>query len=44
MRTFESRHVKSTIALAVILITFSVVLYDTSVHIGKLEGPRFGGA
>ena len=40
IRTFESRHVKSFIALAIALIAFSVVLYDTSVHIGKLEGPR----
>ena len=40
IRTFESRHVKSFMALAVALIAFSVVLYDTSVHIGRLEGPR----
>src|ERR1700722_12141400 len=40
IRTFESRHVKSFIALAIALIAFSVVLHDTSVHIGKLEGPR----
>src|ERR1700735_122195 len=33
IRTFESRHVKSFIALAIALIAFSVVLYDTSVHI-----------
>jgi hypothetical protein len=40
IRSFESRHVKSFIVLGVALIAFSVVLYDTSVHIGKLEGPR----
>ncbi|MGB6307962.1 MAG: hypothetical protein WBF89_09230 [Steroidobacteraceae bacterium] len=40
IRSFESRHVKSFIALAIALICFGVVLYDTSIHIGRLEGPR----
>ena len=39
-RTFESRHVKVSITLLVALAAFSVVLYDTSVHIGRVEGPR----
>jgi hypothetical protein len=37
---FESRHVVASIALLVALVAFGVVLYDTSVHIGRVEGPR----
>jgi hypothetical protein len=37
---FESRHVLASIALLIALAVFGVVLYDTSVHIGRLEGPR----
>ena len=40
LRTFESRHVKASIALAIALVVFGVVLYDASVHIGSIEGPR----
>jgi hypothetical protein len=40
LRKFESRHVRASIALLIALVAFSVVLYDTSVHIGRLEGPR----
>src|SRR3974390_571181 len=40
LRTFESRHVKASIALAIALLIFGVVLYDASVHIGNIEGPR----
>jgi hypothetical protein len=40
LRTFESRHVKASIALAIALVVFGVVLYDASVHIGNVEGPR----
>jgi len=40
IRRFESRHVKVFIALAAALVAFGVVLYDTSLHIGRLEGPR----
>ena len=39
-RKFESRHVKGSIALLIALLAFSVVLYDTSVHIGRIAGPR----
>ena len=39
-RKFESRHVKGSIALLIALVAFSVVLYDTSVHIGRIAGPR----
>ena len=37
---FEKHHIRASIALLIALVVFSVVLYDTSVHIGRLEGPR----
>src|SRR5271170_6184390 len=37
LRSFESRHVRASIALLIALIGFGVVLYDTSVQVGKLE-------
>jgi hypothetical protein len=40
MRRFESRHVKASIALLIALIVFGMVLYDASVRIGRLAGPR----
>ena len=40
IRTFESRHLKASIAIFIALTAFGVVLYDTSVHIGQLEGAR----
>jgi hypothetical protein len=40
IRTYESRHVKASIAIVIALIGFGVVLYDTSVHVGRIEGPR----
>jgi hypothetical protein len=40
LRTFESRHVKAAIALLIALIAFAVVLYDASLRIGRVEGPR----
>ena len=40
IRRFESRHVIASIAILIALIVFGVVLYDTSVKIGRLEGPR----
>ena len=40
LRTFESRHVKAAIALLMALIAFAVVLYDASLRIGRVEGPR----
>ncbi|HMH30800.1 MAG TPA: hypothetical protein VK580_19575 [Steroidobacteraceae bacterium] len=39
-RNFESRHLKASMAVLIALLAFSVVLYDTSVHIGRVEGPR----
>jgi hypothetical protein len=40
IQRFESRHLLASIALLIALVAFGVVLYDTSVHIGRLEGPR----
>lgn len=40
IRSFESRHVGASIAILVALIAFGVVLYDASVQIGRLAGPR----
>jgi hypothetical protein len=40
LRSFESRHVKAAIALLISLTAFGIVLYDASLRIGKVEGPR----
>ena len=40
IRTFEARHVKAAIALLIALTAFGVVLYDASLRIGRVEGPR----
>jgi hypothetical protein len=40
IRRFESHHVKASIAILIALIAFGVVLYDASVKIGRVEGPR----
>jgi uncharacterized membrane protein len=40
LRSFESRHLKASVAILIALIAFGVVLYDTSLQIGRLEGPR----
>ena len=40
IRTYESRHVKAFAALVVAVALFTVVLYDASVRIGRLERPR----
>jgi hypothetical protein len=40
LRTYESRHVKASIAILIAAMIFGVVLYDTSVHVGRIEGPR----
>jgi hypothetical protein len=37
---FESRHLKASIVILVAVLAFGVVLYDASVRIGKMEGPR----
>jgi hypothetical protein len=40
IRTFEVRHVRAFVALAVAVIAFGVVLYDASTRLGNLEGPK----
>ena len=40
IRTFESRHVLASAAILIALVAFGLVLYDTSVHVGQIEGPR----
>jgi hypothetical protein len=40
IRGFGSRHVKASIAILIALIAFGVVLYDGSVRLGRVEGPR----
>jgi hypothetical protein len=40
LRRFEARHVRAAIALLIALIAFAVVLYDASLRIGRVEGPR----
>jgi hypothetical protein len=37
---FESRHLIASVALLLALLAFGVVLYDASMRIGRLEGPR----
>jgi hypothetical protein len=40
IRTYESHHVMGFAALVIAVTLFSAVLYDASVRIGSLEGPR----
>jgi hypothetical protein len=40
IRSYESRHVKASIAILIAVVVFGVVLYDASMQIGRLEGPR----
>jgi hypothetical protein len=40
IRSFQTRHVRASIALLLALVAFGVVLYDGSMKIGKVEGPR----
>ena len=40
IRGFQARHVKASIVLLIALIAFGAVLYDASMKIGRLEGPR----
>ncbi|MGH8131902.1 MAG: hypothetical protein ACRETG_00690 [Steroidobacteraceae bacterium] len=40
IRRFESRHARAFIALTIALLLFGAVLYDASVHLGNVEGPR----
>ncbi len=40
IRKFESRHIKASIAILIAVVVFGVVLYDASVDLGRVEGPR----
>jgi hypothetical protein len=40
IRSFESRHVRASIIILIALAAFGVVVYDASLKIGRLEGPR----
>jgi hypothetical protein len=40
LRNFGSRHVKASLIILAALTVFGIVLYDTSLKIGRLEGPR----
>jgi hypothetical protein len=40
IKTFEARHLRAFAVLAVALLLFSLVLYDTAMRIGSVEGPR----
>jgi hypothetical protein len=40
LRSFEARHVRASIVLLVALIAFGVVLYEASLQVGRVEGPR----
>jgi hypothetical protein len=40
IRSFESRHLKASIAILIALVAFGAVMYDASLQIGRLEGPR----
>jgi len=40
IRDFRARHVRASIVLLLAVIVFGVVLYDASMKIGKVEGPR----
>src|ERR1700722_2018939 len=40
IRSFRARHVRASIVLLAAVIAFGVVLYDASMKIGKVGGPR----
>ena len=40
IRSFEARHIRAFIALAIAVALFGVVLHQASVRIGSLAGPR----
>ncbi|MGC1388651.1 MAG: hypothetical protein WA807_11625 [Steroidobacteraceae bacterium] len=40
IRSFETRHLKASIAILIALVGFGAVVYDASLQIGRLEGPR----
>jgi hypothetical protein len=40
IRSFESRHVRASMVILIALVAFGVVVYDASLQVGRLEGPR----
>ena len=40
IRAFEVRHVRAFVALGIAVLVFATVLYDASVHLANVEGPR----
>jgi hypothetical protein len=40
IRAFEARHVRAFVALGIAVLVFATVLYDASVHLARVEGPR----
>jgi hypothetical protein len=40
IRAYEARHVRAGIALVIALIGFAVVLYDASIYLGHVAGPK----
>ncbi|HTV52000.1 MAG TPA: hypothetical protein VME21_12480 [Steroidobacteraceae bacterium] len=38
IRSFESRHLRACIAIGIALLVFGAVLYDASLHLGRIEG------
>ena len=40
IRAYEARHVRAGIALIIALVGFAIVLYDASIYLGHLAGPR----
>jgi hypothetical protein len=40
IKTFEARHVRAFIALGLTLVLFAVVVYQVSIDIGHVAGPR----
>jgi hypothetical protein len=40
IRSFESRHVRASVVILIALMAFGAVVYDASLRLGRLEGPR----
>jgi hypothetical protein len=40
MRSFEARHVRASIVILISLVAFAAVLYDASLRLGRIEGPK----
>jgi hypothetical protein len=40
IRNFQAKHLRAFLALSAAVLLFALVLYDASVRIGRVEGPR----